>query len=228
MNERTKIILFGAAVGLVLLLAGGAEYYFIYASEIQRLRKENKELKSDVRDREDKKAQIGGLKEKKQNLLENEEKYRKQLPTTEEVEPQNFISNLDTIAKKAGVFPQSYGLVEDRRGQRAGTARTATRGYETTNYAISVRGEVYPLFSYIWALENQERMIDVKSFSLEVEEKEVEVKNKEEEQEENRETEASESSGSQEEEPETRTVYMGNMELEITIYSYKPPEGMNR
>ncbi len=213
MTERTKLILWsGILTGLVLLI-GGAQYYFLWHTRIFVRQKEMKELDEKIAGMQQKKQKIPSLREQRQDLIENEQKYQKKLPSLEENTPSEFMEQLHAISRKVGVNVSQYNPSGEGDTRRGGGS-----GYRTITMSISAQGETYRLFRYIWALENQDRLMRVKEFSLSVDKKTVSLA---ELRSAGAVTQTSRAGGGPSGSIEK---YIGQMNLTITIYIYTPPE----
>jgi len=211
MDERVKLMIWTGVIGGIALIVGGAEYYFLWHSRIYVRQSEIKKLDKKISQMETKKQKIPGLRKKKRKLLKNEQKYRRKLPSLEENTPSEFMEQLHAVSREVGVDVSQYSPSGGGGAQQGGGA-----GFRTITMSITATGETYRLFRYIWALENEERLMRVQNFSLSVSEQSFpasELQNA-----------AAEGTDAESEDDEMITKYMGTMNLTITIYIYTPPK----
>ncbi len=215
MSENTKLIIWSSVIGVLVLALGGGGYYFLWMNRIQPTRKEIKSLKDTVSDMERKVAEIDTLRNKKRDLQDSVDEFRKELPSLEENTPEQFMQQLHAIASEVGVNVSQYSPGGGgSNAQRGG----GNAGYETITMNIQAEGEIFRLFRYIWTLENQERLMRVNSFSISPEETELTMAQLQELR------GAAFVGPSPESGEKSLTKYVGTMSLTTTIYIYKPPE----
>lgn len=213
MSEKTKLIVWSSVLGVLVLAIGGAGYYFLWMQRIQKTKSEIEDLDKQVKKMRDKVKQIPTLKKQKRDLKASMDEFKKALPSLEENTPEQFMEELHAIAGDVGVNVTQYSPAGGG-GPGGGNA-----GYETIQMDITVQGEVFRLFRYIWTLENQDRLMRVNSFSLSPDEQQLTSTELQELRGEN----FVYPSGGETKEDEKIKTYVGQMSIKTTVYIYSPP-----
>lgn len=172
MREKQKFWLTVAVFGGAVVLLSGGIYYFLWYSQVQPLQKEIKELESTVQDMQQKIDQIPAKRKTRNDLRKQKKAFQEKLLSLEESDPETLYEELNALAFRANVEHTKYEA-ESQQQNRGRRGAGSSSVYQKKSFSIEVYGPIWNLFEYIWLIENQNRLLRIESFQLEVEKTDV-------------------------------------------------------
>lgn len=167
MNEKKPIIIACAVLSLIILAGGAAIYYFRFVVLPER-EKVLAQAREAVKQAQEKKAKIDGLKKEILKLSEDEAKEKTRIPDLDGLEYDGLANLLDDIRKRTGVdvAKGTYSQAKSAGGAAAKGAAPAASNVHKVQYDLGVKGGFHQLLRYLNQLEKERRFLFVESFTV--------------------------------------------------------------
>lgn len=163
MSENVKLILTASCSFLIVLLVGAGLYLYFPFYVLAEAQNEHDELQSEVNRLEQLRDEIDGLEEQLSDLQRQERTFRRILPTEGDNPPHVFTNHLDNLTARYNLEAEAYSPNPEPEEELLNLPSNVKHVEIGIN---SITGDIFDLFSFIWALENEERLIRVRSFSV--------------------------------------------------------------
>ena len=169
MNEKKVTIITVVCLILIVLAGGGAIYYF----QFEVLAEKERELAAvlaRVQEDKDKVAKIPGLLKKIEEIQKALEIEGKRIPDLSREEYDKLADLLDGFRRRSGVAVDraSWGAAKPPIpiAKRPNRLTSIPRNVHKVEYDLAVSGTFYQLLRYINLLEQEQRFLNVESFTI--------------------------------------------------------------
>jgi Tfp pilus assembly protein PilO len=169
MNEKKVTIITVVCLILIVLAGGGAIYYFQFEVLAEKER-ELEAVRARVKDAKDKVAKIPGLIKKIEEIQKALEVEGKRIPDLSREEYDKLADLLDGFRQRSGVTVDRAGWGTPKApipiAGRPNRLTAIPRNVHKVEYDLTVTGTFYQLLRYINLLEQEQRFLNVESFSV--------------------------------------------------------------
>jgi Tfp pilus assembly protein PilO len=164
-GEKGKFILLAVITALVLILGGGAIYYFQF-KVLHSKTNELEKIASDIKESEAKKTELNSLiksVEEKKNELQA---LSQRIPPLDQGEYDRFSDDIRLLTQQSGIFITSTSFVQPKAPMGASAGKALPAGISKAEYELTCYGDFFSLINFLNLVENNKRFTSVSFFKI--------------------------------------------------------------